>query len=158
MNISPLVDNSYHGSSIISALLCCAGRFSCVRLCATLWTVAHQAPPAMGFSSQEHCSGLSCPLPGDLSDPGIELRSPALQVCSLSSEPSGKPSSLSTISEFQFWISDVFLPLSPKKPKQTLGVHNKLEDSDGFILCLLGWATVLVIQSNIRLGIPCRSN
>ena len=64
MNISPLVGNSYHSSSIISALLCCAGRFSCVRLCATLWTVAHQAPPAMGFSSQEHCSGLSCPLQG----------------------------------------------------------------------------------------------
>ena len=39
----------------------------------TLWTVAHQAPLSMGFSSQEYWSGLPCPPPGDLPDPGIEL-------------------------------------------------------------------------------------
>ena len=38
----------------------------------TLWTVAHQAPLSMGFSRQEYWSGLPCPLPGDLPDPGIE--------------------------------------------------------------------------------------
>ena len=32
--------------------------FSCVRLCATPWTVAHQAPPSMGFSRQEYWSGV----------------------------------------------------------------------------------------------------
>ena len=46
--------------------------FSRVRLCATLWTVAHQAPLSMGFSRQEYWSGLPCPPPGDLPDPGIE--------------------------------------------------------------------------------------
>jgi len=42
--------------------------------------VAHQAPPSMGFSRQEYWSGLPFPSPGDLSDPGIELRSPTLQA------------------------------------------------------------------------------
>ena len=54
---------------------------SCVHLFATLWTVAHQAPLSMGFSRQEYWSGLPCPPPGDLPDPGIEpmsLTSPAL--------------------------------------------------------------------------------
>ena len=44
------------------------------RLFATLWTVAYQAPPSMGFSRQEYWSGLPFPSPGDLPDPGIEPR------------------------------------------------------------------------------------
>ena len=44
-----------------------------------------------GFSRQEYWSGLSCPLPGDLSSSGIEPRSPTLQADSLPSEPPGKP-------------------------------------------------------------------
>ena len=54
-----------------------------VQLCATLWTVAHQAPLSMGFSSQQYWSGLPCPPPGDLPDPGMErasIMSPALAV------------------------------------------------------------------------------
>ena len=47
-------------------------RFSCVQLFVTLWTVACQAPLSMVFSRQEHWSGLPCPPPGDLPDPGIE--------------------------------------------------------------------------------------
>ena len=58
---------------------------------ATPWTVAHQAPPSPGFSRQEYWSGLSFPSPGDLPDPGIEPRSPALQADALTSEPPGKP-------------------------------------------------------------------
>ena len=58
---------------------------------ATPWTVAHQAPPSMGFSRQEYWSGLPSPSPGDLPDPGIEPRSPALQADDLTSEPPGKP-------------------------------------------------------------------
>ena len=60
--------------------------FSRVWLFATLWTVACQAPLSMGFSRQEYWSGLPCPPPGDLPDPGIELISPvspASQVDSL---------------------------------------------------------------------------
>ena len=48
---------------------------SCVRLFATPWTVAHQAPPSMGFYRQKYWSGLPFPSPGDLPDPGIEPRS-----------------------------------------------------------------------------------
>ena len=59
----------------------------------TPWTVAHLAPLSMGFSRQEYWSGLPCPPPGDLPNPGIELRSPALQADSLTSEPPGKSES-----------------------------------------------------------------
>ena len=61
-----------------------------VRLIATPWTVAYEAPPSMGFSRQEYWSGLPFPSPGDLPDPGIEPRSPALQADTLPSEPPGK--------------------------------------------------------------------
>ena len=63
---------------------------SCVRLFATSWTVAYQAPPSMGFSRQECWSGLPFPFPGDLPDPGIEPGPPALQADALPSEPPGK--------------------------------------------------------------------
>ena len=55
-------------------------RFSRVRLCVILWTVAHEALMAVGFSRQEYWSGLPCPPSGGLPDPGIEptpLTSPA---------------------------------------------------------------------------------
>ena len=52
--------------------------------------VACQAHLSMGFSRQEYWSGLSFPFPGDLTDRGIKLVSPVLQVDSLPSEPPGK--------------------------------------------------------------------
>ena len=61
-----------------------------VRLFVTPWTVAHQAPPSMGFYRQKYWSGLPFPSPGDLPDPGIKPRSPALQADALWSEPPGK--------------------------------------------------------------------
>ena len=61
------------------------------RLFATPWTVACQASLAMEFSRQESLSGLPFISPGDLPDPEIELRSPALQAGSLPSESPGKP-------------------------------------------------------------------
>ena len=60
-----------------------------VRFFATPWTVAYQASPSMGFSRQEYWSGLPFPSPGDLRDPGIEPRSPALKADTLTSEPPG---------------------------------------------------------------------
>ena len=63
---------------------------SCPTLC-DLWTVAHQAPPSMGFSSKEYWSGLPFPSPGDLPDTGIEPRAPTLQADALTSAPQGKP-------------------------------------------------------------------
>ena len=55
---------------------------SFVWLFATPWTAAYQAP-SMGFSRQEYWSGLPFPSPGDLPDPGIKPRSPALQADAL---------------------------------------------------------------------------
>ena len=64
-----------------------------VRLFVTPWTAAHHPPPSMGFSRQEYWSGLPLPSPGDLPDPGIKPRPPALQLPAdaLPSEPPGKP-------------------------------------------------------------------
>ena len=56
------------------------------KLCLTLetpWTGAHQAPLSIRFSRQEYWSGLPFPSPGDLPDPGIKPRTPALQADSL---------------------------------------------------------------------------
>ena len=69
--------------------------FSCVWLFATPWTVIHQAFLSIGFSKQEYWSGLPCPPPGHLPDPGIEtclLHLLHWQVGSLPLAPSGKPS------------------------------------------------------------------
>ena len=44
--------------TLIAKLLLLLSCFSCVRLCATPETAAHQAPPSLGFSRQEHWSGL----------------------------------------------------------------------------------------------------
>ena len=61
-----------------------------IQLFATPQTVAYQAPPSMGVSRTECWSGLPFPSPGDLPDPGIEPRSPALRADALPSAPSGK--------------------------------------------------------------------
>ena len=62
---------------------CMLSHFSPVQFFGILWTIACRAPLSMGFSRQEYWSGLPFPSPGDLPDPGIEPRSPALQVDSL---------------------------------------------------------------------------
>ena len=62
-----------------------------VQLFATPWTVAYQAPPSIGFSRQECWSRLPFPSPGDLPDPGIKPRSPALWADALPSELPGMP-------------------------------------------------------------------
>ena len=55
------------------------------------WIVAHQAPLTVGFPRQEYWSGLPVPSTGDLADPGIKPRSPALAGGSFTTEPRGKP-------------------------------------------------------------------
>ena len=60
--------------------MCLLSHFSSIWLFVTLWTIA-QAPLSMGFSRQEYWSGLRCPPPGNLPNPGMEpvsLMSPAL--------------------------------------------------------------------------------
>ena len=77
--------------------------FSCVQLFATLWTVACQA--FMGFSRQEYWSGLPCPLPGHLPNPGIEPLSPILQADSLLLSHWGRPKD--TLYNMYFWLNDI---------------------------------------------------
>ena len=62
-----------------------------VQVFVTPWTVARQALLSMGFPRQEYWSGLICPLPGDLSNPGIESTSPALAGSSLTLNHQGSP-------------------------------------------------------------------
>ena len=80
-----LLNSSLHACSVLSDS-------------ATPWTVTQQAPLSMGFPRQEYWSGLPLPPPGGLPDPGIELRSPALQADSLLSELPGK------LRHFQIWL------------------------------------------------------
>ena len=62
-----------------------------VRLFVTPWTVGCYTPLSMEFSRPQYRNGCLLPSPGDLSNLGIEPRSPVLQVDSLPSEPPGKP-------------------------------------------------------------------
>ena len=66
----------------------------------TPWTGAHKAPLSMGCSSREYRSGLPCPPPGDLPDPGIKPRS-ALKADSLPAKLPGKP-----LKVYQYKIND----------------------------------------------------
>ena len=75
-----------------------------VRLFATPWTVACQAPLSMGFSRQEYWSGLPFPSPGNLPHSGIEPGSPALEADALTSEPHPPPL-------FWFAVTEMFLIL-----------------------------------------------
>ena len=57
-------------------------------------TVDHQALLSMGFSRQKYWSRLPFPIPGDLTDPGIKLVSPASPILAgsfFTAEPPGKP-------------------------------------------------------------------
>ena len=71
------------------AELCAKSLQSCPTLC--------EGPLSMGFSSQESRSGLLCPPPGDLPDPGIKLGFPSLQAHSLLSDPPVKPTSQQSV-------------------------------------------------------------
>ena len=66
-------------------------------------TVAPQAALSTGFSRQEYWSGLPCPPPGDLCDPGIEPKSPvspALQTF-FTAEPTGRDVGYESVGELQ---------------------------------------------------------
>ena len=76
----------FHGENLhFRELLLLLSRFSRVRLCATPSTAAHQAPPSLGFSRQEHWSGLPFPSPMHGSEKSKWSRS----VMSDSSRPHG---------------------------------------------------------------------
>ena len=62
-----------------------------VRLFATPWSIAHQAPLHGIFQARILGVGFHFLHPGDLPNPGIEPSSPALQADALTSELPGKP-------------------------------------------------------------------
>ena len=84
-----------------------AGSLSQVRLFATPWTVAHQAPLSLGFPRQEYWSRLPFPSSGNLPDPGIELASPSLAGRFFTTEPSGK-ALMNTFLFFFFFFKNRF--------------------------------------------------
>ena len=78
-SIHPSIHPPIH--PFIQVCACVLSHISRVRLFATIWTVAYQAPLSKGFFRQEYWSGLPCLSPGDLPGPGIEpmsLMSPTL--------------------------------------------------------------------------------
>ena len=75
----------------VCVCVCVCDLFSHVQLFATPWTIDLQAPLSTRYFRQEYWNGLPFPSEGDLPNPGIKPRSPALQADSLPSEPPGKP-------------------------------------------------------------------
>ena len=115
-------------------------RFSRVRLFVTRWTVAYQASLSMGFSRREYWSGLLFPSPGDLPDPGIKPRSPALQTDALPSEPPGKPLLYTRRTQMQ---------AGPGKGLEYQGYKNFKKGQATFVLLLYGGYSEMVLPSEV---------
>ena len=87
-----------------------------VRLFATPWTVAYQAPPSMEFSRQEYWSGLLFPSPGDLPNPGIEPGSFTFQADALTSEQRLDVESLVLATKLPNYFSSQFSSVAQSCP------------------------------------------
>ena len=87
--------------------------FSHVQFFATSGTITGQSPLSMEFFRQECWSGLPCPPPGDLPNPGIEPGYPALQADSLPSEPTGLPILYMVVCIFESQSPNFSLPAFP---------------------------------------------
>ena len=83
----------------------------------------------MGFYRQEYWSGLPCPPPGDLPNPGIEPRSPALQADSLPSEPPGKPTNYVEYTKFFLGAEEIALK---HRSKEGSHVSSRQQKQRGF--------------------------
>ena len=82
-----LREDSFHRKPSLSFVL---WLLSCLWFFFYPWTVARQTPLSMGFPRQEYSSGLPFPSPGDLTDPGIKCKSPALAGRFFTTKPPGK--------------------------------------------------------------------
>ena len=98
-----------------------------VRLFATPWTEASQAPPSMGFSRQEYWTGLPFPSPEDLPNSGIKPGSPALQADTLLSKPIGASLVAQRVKQ---------LPAMREAPRSLI-YFNLFAPSIGLLACLL---------------------
>ena len=100
----------------------------------------HQTPLSMEFSRQEYWSGVPCPPPGDLPNPGIEVRSPALHVDSLPSEPPGKPQRACCLPTREL-----------QSPKWQTGIFTTIETR----MASLIWISSLIIHNDLTLSSFC---
>ena len=103
--------------------VCVCQSLSCVRLFATPWTVACQAPLSMGFFREEYWSGLPFPSPGDPPNPGIKPGSSRSQAESLPSEPTGKPNNVYV----SLLFSQIISPFPSTESKNLSFVHVVLQ-------------------------------
>ena len=120
--------NVFNFYSVVSVSAMCACVLSHVQLSVTPGTVAHQAASFMGFSRLEYWSGLPCPPPGDLPDPGIEPiapASPALTDGFFTTEPPEKPHfchptvKLNHNYTYTLFILPLLPPSYPSRPPQS---------------------------------------
>ena len=75
----------------LELICCCLVAKLCPTFFVTPWTAACQTPLSMGFSRKEYWNVQPCPSPGDLSDPGCKVTSPALAGGFFTTEPPGRP-------------------------------------------------------------------
>ena len=139
----------------------------------TPWTIACQAPLSMGFPRQEYWSRLPFPSPRDLSDPGIEPGSPALQADSLPTElrqgeslkmrQFNPMSDSEIIASIYFFLSTTFsilildlvlvaqlvknLPAMWETSVQSLGWEDSLEKGKASHSIFLAWRIPWTVQS-----------
>ena len=109
--------------------VCLLSRFGHFLLFAILWTVACQAPLSMGSSKHNYWSGLPCPPPGDLPDPGIELASLIFPVLS------GEFYTTSTIWEFPVGIRSV---KTQRKRTFKIKVSRSVCQYKTYNICIIG--------------------
>ena len=70
--MSSIEEIAYHHTDKLGKMANVLSRFSCVRLCVILWSVACQTPLSMGFSRQEYWTGFLCLSPRGFPNPEIE--------------------------------------------------------------------------------------
>ena len=94
--VTPAMTLSGKKTLLSCSVIVCVKVAQLCPLFATPWIVACQVPLSMEFSRQEYWSGLPFPSPGDLPDPGIEVKAPASPALAgrflFTTEPPGKPS------------------------------------------------------------------
>ena len=116
---------------------------------ATPWIIAYQASLSMEFSRQEYWSRLPFPSPGNLSDPGMEPGSSALQTDSLPSERQGKPMFQGSNPCSLYWQTDSYQLCRQGSPK----VHFFLND---FYRVFYSFSFLAVLCAFGNLGSPTR--
>ena len=115
-----------------------------------LCTIAHQAPPSMGFSRQEHWRGLPFPSPGDLPNPGIEPRSLAWQAEALLYEPPGNTHLTLGITDatgvnldkLGRWWGTGRPGVLPSTGLQKLDTARRLNNNNTYSSCYYHWSSV----------------